>query len=123
MIQQIWTTFLGSGKLLIVAPFLNQFVVARQEHIRHTMATEVGGACIYRSGKQVVLEGVGKSGGTVTDDTGNHAGDGIGNDHGCQFTAGKHVVTYAEVLGDVQFPYALVNALVVSAQQDDVVEH
>lgn len=59
----------------------------------------------------------------VAHGTRNQPYDGVGDDGGGQFAAREHVVADGDFLGDEVVADALIHALVVSAEDNDVVEH
>ena len=77
-------------------------------------------ACIDWWLQEIVLEGVGEGALHITDDTRDNADDGICHYRGSQFAACEDIVADADLAGDEVFPDAVVDALVVTADDDDV---
>ena len=104
-------------------PFVDLRVVAREEHIGHFPTFVVGRARVDGSSQQVVLEGVAECALFVADGTGNDAHDGVGHAGCSQFAAGEHEIADRNLLRDEVLANAVVDALVVSTENNEVALH
>ena len=75
---------------------------------------------VDRRFEHVVLEGVGQGAFDVSDDSRYDSDYGVCHDGCCQFSTREHIVAYAYLSGDEMFSYSVVNAFVVSADDDDI---
>ena len=96
--------------------------MSAEQYGRNFPAVVDGGAGIYRSTEQAVLEGVGKCGLLVADSSRDEADDGVGDDGGGELAAGEDIVADGNLASDEVVADALVDALVVAAEDDDVVQ-
>lgn len=104
-------------------PFVDLRVVAREEHVGHFPTFVVGRTGVDGSCQQVVLEGIAECALFVADGTGNDAHDGIGHAGSGQFATGEHEIADRNLLCDEVLANAVVNALVVSAENNEVALH
>ena len=74
----------------------------------------------FASGDQAVLEGIGKGGGLVGQHARDQADDAVGQEGGRNLAAADHEVAHGNLAGDQMLSDALVDALVMTAQDDDV---
>ena len=59
----------------------------------------------------------------VANHAGDEAHDAIGHDGGCQLATGQNIIANGDFLGDEVLTNAVVNALVMATQDDDVFLH
>src|SRR5690349_21693550 len=58
----------------------------------------------------------------IAEGTGNEAGNGVHDEHGCEFTTAKHEVTHGYLAIGKKLAYALVHPLVPPADQDQAIQ-
>ena len=89
-----------------------------QQHLRDVPALKISGSRIMCMLQQAVGEGVFVSRVLSAQCSGNQARDGFNNYHGCQFTAGQHIVANRNFVIDELMAYALVDSFIAAAHQD-----
>ena len=107
---------------LLLLPAVDSGEIAREEHVGHFPAVELGGSGVNRWCQQVVLEAVRERRGFVPDGSGDDPDHRIGDDAGGQLAAREHVVADRDLARDQVFADAVVDALVVAAEDNQVVE-
>ena len=118
--EEVGTQEAGAGEGLLFLPTVDGGMVAGKEDVGDTPAVELGGAGVDGRCQEIVLEGVGEGGSFVGHGAGKETDDGVGHDAGGEFAAGEDVVANGEFAGDEVVAYALIDALVVTAEEDDV---
>ena len=97
--------------------------MSREQHFGHAPALVVGGAGVDGGGQEVVLETVGECALLVREHARHETHHGIGHHGCCQLAAREHKVADRHFLRDEVLADAIVDALVVSAEDNHVVEH
>ena len=120
LVKEGGATLASALYCLLHAPLFNLGMVAAEEHVRDTPASEFGRAGVFRRRDKTVLEGVGKGGLLVANNTGNEADDGVGNNGSGKFATRKDIVADGDFHGDEVFADALVDSLVMSAENHEV---
>ena len=95
-------------------------MISRKQNLRHLPAVPFLGPRILRIFQQAVAEGVRVRGHFVSENTRDQPRDGVDQHHGRQFSAGEDIVADRNLIGHNFLQYALVNALVVTAQKDQI---
>ena len=121
-VQQVGAELPGALVGLFLLPAGDLGEVARKQDVGDPPAAEFGGAGVDRRRQQVVLKAVREGRGFVADGARNDAHDRVGDDAGRQLAARQHVVADRDFARDEVFADAVVDALVVAAEDDDVVE-
>ena len=111
----------GKGLLLLPAGYLGE--VAREKHVGNPPSAELGRPRVDGRGQQVVLEAVRQGRGLVAQRPGDEPHHRVGNDAGGQLAPRQHVVADGNLARDEVLADAVVDALVVAAEDDDVLEH
>ena len=122
-LQQVGAKSARAFKTLIQFPFFDFGIVPREQDFGHLPAFVVRGSCIDRRSQESVLEGVAQCALLIAQHARHHSHDGIADDGGGQFPAGQHVVSHADFAGDEMFADAIVNAFVVSTENDEILRH
>lgn len=123
LFQQVGAEAAGALYGLLVAPFADAGFMAREEYVGHAPAVVVGRTGVDRGSKQIVLKRVAERALFVAYGARYEAHDGVGDDDGGKLATRQHVVADRNLAGDEMFAYAVVNALVVAAKYDDILEH
>ena len=114
------SSFLGALEGLFVLPGLDQFGIAGEKDIGDLPAVELGRTGIDGRGDQAVLEGVGQGRCLVGQDAGDEADDAV-REKGCgNLAAADDKVAHGDLARHQMFADPFVNALVMSAEDDDV---
>ena len=120
LLQKAGTAFAGAFDGFLVLPGADEFGVSAEEDVRDLPAVELGRARVDGRGDKAVLKGVGQGRCLVGEHTGDEADDAVGQECRRDFAAAYHEVSHGDLAGDEVFADALVDALVVAAQNDDV---
>ena len=107
---------------LLVAPFGDLGLMAREEDVGHAPAFVFGRAGVIRCGKQMILKRIGEGALLVADGSGDEAHQGVGDDDGGQLAAGEHIVADRYLFGDQMLAHAIVYHFIVAAKYDYIVE-
>ena len=94
--------------------------VAAEQDIRDFPTVELRRTGVNRCGEQSVLETVAQCRSFIREGTGDESDDGIRKDGGWQFATAEDVVADGNFPCDEVLADAMVYALVVAAEQDDV---
>ena len=105
---------------MFVLPGLDELGIAGQEDIGNLPAVEFRGTGIDGRGDQAILETVGKSRRLVGQDAGDEPDDAVGQEGGRDLAAAHDEIAHGDLPGDEVFADAFVNALVMAAQDDDI---
>ena len=108
---------------LLVKPVVDLRLMTGEEDVRNAPAFVLSRAGIDSGFEQTVLEGVGERGCLVAKGSREQPYDGIGHDGGRHLTAGEDEVADSIFLGDEVIAHALVNAFVMSAEDDQILLH
>ena len=119
-VQKAGTALAGAGEGLFVLPGLDEFGIAGEEDVGDFPAVELGGTGIDGRGDQAVLETVGKGRCFVGQDTRNEADDAVREEGGGNLAAAYDEIAHGDLPGDEVLADALVDSLVMAAQDDDV---
>ena len=120
LFQQAGTAFAGAGEGLFVLPGLDELGIAGEQDVGDLPAVELGGTGIDGRGDQAVLEAVGQGRCLVGEDARNEADDAVRQEGGGNLAAAHDKVAHGDFPGDEVLADALVDSLVVAAQDDDV---
>ena len=118
--QQIRTQTLGPFKRLLELPFTNLRFMAGQQDVGHLPAVVFCRTRVHRRSQQVVLERIGQSRLLIGNHSRNDADNRIGNHRCRQLAARQHIVADTDFLRDEMLANAVVDALEVSAQNNQV---
>ena len=116
-VVQIGAALAGALPALGPAPLVNFFVVAGQQHGRHGAALPDLGAGKLGVFQQAVPIALVLIALFLGQDAGLQPQDAVGHDQACQLTAGQHVVSDGNFLVAERIDDALVDALIVAADQ------
>ena len=96
--------------------------MTREEDVRHSPPLVFGRAGVDGRGQEAVLKRVGEGALLVADHARDEAHGGVGDDGRGQFAARQHIVADGDLERDEVFADAVIDALVVSAEDDEVLE-
>ena len=116
-VVQIGAALAGALPALGPAPLVNFFVVTGQQHGRHGAALPDLGAGKLGVFQQAVPIALVLIALFLGQDAGLQAQDTVGHDQACQLTAGQHIVSDGNFLVAERIDDALVDALIVAADQ------
>ena len=105
---------------MFVLPGPDQLWISAQEDIRNFPAVELGWAGVDGRGEKSVLKAVGQGGSLVGKRPGNQPHDGVGEQCCGNFPSADDIVSDRYFAGYEMFPDTVVDAFVVSAQEDYV---
>ena len=118
--EQVWTQAARPLQRLVDFPLLDFCLMAREEYVGHFPALVVGRAGIDRRRQQVVLKRVVEGALLVTQHARHQAYDSVGHSSCGELSASQDEVAETHFLGDEMFANAVVDTLVVPAQNDEV---
>ena len=110
--------FLGSSFAFLGGYFS---VVAGEQNLRDGPVMPHGGAGVLRVFQQAVPVGLFLKALCIGQNTGHHAADGIRHCHGGNLAAGEDEIAHADFLVHALVNKALVNALIMAADQNQVI--
>ena len=122
LLQQIRSQGFSALVGLLLLPFGDFGEVARGEDFGDFPAVEVCWASVYRWGEKVVLEAVGKCRCLVTNCAWEQADNRVGDDCRSKFSARKNIVTDRDLAGNKVLANTIVDALIVTAEDDDILK-
>ena len=120
-LKQVGPLFLCAPELLAAAPFFDFLVVAVEEDLRHFPALPQLRAGVLRVFEQAVPMALADVALLVRKHARNEAAHPVGHGHGSDLPAGQHEVAQRDLLVDARLDEALVHALVVAADQHQMV--
>src|SRR5574343_50659 len=88
LLQEIWSSILGSEFGLFVAPVFDVFGMTGEQDIRNGQASKFFWSCINRRCQQAILEAIAESRFFVTEYTRDESDHAISYDSSGEFTAG-----------------------------------
>ncbi len=108
----------GFSQYAARAPFLDLAVVAGEQHFRHGHTSKIGGTRVLRKVEQLAGEGFVRQRLFFPEHAGNEARQGI-DDHGSrQSPVRQDIIPNADFLVDQPITNPLIDAFVVTAQQN-----
>ena len=110
----------GAQDGLLFAPAVDKSVIAGEQHLRHAQPVPLVGAGILRILQKPVPVALVREADLVTENARNQTADRIGNAHRRQLAAGQDKVADGDLLIHAFVDEALVDALIVTADEDDV---
>ena len=120
LFQEIRSQSFGSFERLLQFPFFDFGLIAREKDFWHLPSLVVGRTGVDRSCEEVILEGIGKGALFVADGSWDDSDDGIGHAGSDEFTTREDEIAEADFLCDEVLADAIVYALVVATEDDDV---
>ncbi|MEY2598866.1 MAG: hypothetical protein RLZZ142_1125 [Verrucomicrobiota bacterium] len=105
---------------LLAAPLGDGCMVAGEQDVRNPASLELHGTGVLGKFKETGGEGVVRGGGLVAENSGDEPDDGVDEYHGGDDAVGQDVVADGDFFVDEQVDDALVDALVVSAEENEV---
>ena len=119
-LHEIRAQTLRSLHRLVHLPLLDLRCVTAQEHLRHTPPLVLCGTCIDGGSEEVILEGIGECTLGIPDHPREQAHDSIRHDRSGELPSGQDVVTYGDLTSDEVLSDTMVDPLVVTAEDDEV---
>ena len=120
LLEEVGTEGLSAQVGLLVLPLLDFGEVAREQHIGDLPAIKLRRACVDRWGKEVILEAVGECRGFVANSSWDDAHHRVGDDARSELATRKHLVADRYLASDEVLTYAVVDTLIVAAEDDDI---
>ena len=105
---------------LALLPGLDFFRIAGEQDVGHLPAVEFGRAGVDGRGQQAVLEGVGEGGGFIAQRARKQPDHGVHDDGGRNLAAAEHVVAHRDFARHQVLADAVVDSLVVAAENDQI---
>ena len=120
VLQQMRSKELCSLDGLLVLPFADEFGISAQKYIRDSPAVEFCRSCVDRWRYETILETVAQSRCLVADCSWDKAYDRVCENCGREFSATENIVSARDFSCNQMFADSVVDALVVTAEDDDV---